>query len=329
MILLPRIILCLSSFCFLNAGYADQTQTAPTVTAKQFNDWMKEVSNWGRWGEQDELGTLNLITPQKRIAAATLVKAGISVSLSRTVNTVKAADNPTPLQHTMNETGAGEHDSSTDTYSIHYHGLGHSHHDALCHMFDQGKMYNGYSQKTITSSGCAKDSILAVKSGIFTRGILIDIPWLRGQTSLKPGTPIISEELDLWEKTTGIKVQAGDVLLVRTGRWEARKKSGVIDLQTGMSGLHASTITWLRARDIAAIGSDGITDVVPSGHAKELAPLHKLIIVALGTTLFDNLDLDALSQTAKAQQRWEFLFTAAPLAVDRGTGSPINATAVF
>lgn len=246
------------------------------------------------------------------------------------MGTVKAVDNPTPLKHTMDETGTrGKYESATDTYSVHYHGLGHTHHDALCHMFHDGKMYNGYSKLIVTDDGCAKNSVLAIKNGIFTRGVLIDIPWLRGQNMLEPGTAIYREELELWEKTTGIKIRSGDVLLVRTGRWLAREKNGVIDLQTGMAGLHASTISWLHSRNVAAVGSDGITDVVPSGYASEMAPLHKLIIVGLGATLFDNLDLDELSQMAQKHNRWQFLFTTAPLAVDRGTGSPINPIAVF
>jgi kynurenine formamidase len=309
---------------------ADDHSPARVFDAAQFDQWMNNNSNWGRWGKTDERGALNLITTKERVAAATLVQSGSVVSLARVMSTVKEVDNPTPLLHTMDETGTrGEHDSATDTYSVHYHGLGHTHHDALCHMFHNGKMYNGYSKLIVTEDGCEKNSILAIKKGIFTRGVLIDIPWLRGEKFLKPGSAIYAQELELWEKTTGINIRSGDVLLVRTGRWLARQQTGVIDLKSGMAGLHASTINWLYSRNVAAIGSDGITDVVPSGYAKELAPLHKLIIVGLGATLFDNLDLDELSQTAQEHKRWEFLFTTTPLAVDRGTGSPINPIAVF
>jgi kynurenine formamidase len=308
---------------------ADQHPPTRAISAQQFERWMTEVSNWGRWGQDDELGTLNLVTPEKRTQAAALVKAGLTVSLSRTINTVKSVDNPRPLSHTMDETGANANDSATDTYSIHYHGLGHSHLDGLCHMFHKGKMYNGYSQGLVTEMGCAKDSILSIKNGIFTRGVLIDIPWLRGLSELPAGTAIMAEELDLWEKTTGIHIQSGDVLLVRTGRWVTRKRLGALDLTSGMAGLHGSTIHWLKARDIAVIGSDGITDAIPSGIDTELAPLHKLIITSLGTPLLDNLDLDTLTSTAQTLGRWQFLLTANPLAVQGGTGSPINAVAIF
>ena len=332
MILTLRVffILYFSYIFTAQLATSDEHASVQAFDGIQFDKWMNDNSNWGRWGKDDQLGTINLITSKERIAAAELVKTGSVVSLSRVMGTVKTLDNPTPLQHTMNETGdRSEHGAATDTYSVSYHGFGHSHYDALCHMFHRGKMYNGYSKLIVTDDGCKKNSVLGIKNGIFTRGVLIDLPWLRNQKMLQPGTAVYTEELELWEKTTGVEIRSGDVLLLRTGRWLAREQNGVIDLETGIAGLHASTINWLHSRNVAVIGSDGITDVIPSGSTDELAPLHKLIIVSLGTTLFDNLDLDELSQIARKHNRWEFLFTTAPLAVKGGTGSPINPIAVF
>src|SRR5262249_1234390 len=139
-----------------------------TVTKADVDRWMTELSNWGRWGKQDQVGTVNLITAAKRKQAAALVKEGISVSLARTVETKSAPDNGNPFQHTVQNTGANplEGAYSMDTYSVLYHGFGHTHMDALCHMFYQGKMYNGFSQNEVTKEGAQQLSIANFKDGI-------------------------------------------------------------------------------------------------------------------------------------------------------------------
>src|SRR5690349_1203386 len=162
-----------------------------TVTPEQYERWKKELSNWGRWGKEDQLGAINLITPAKRKQAAALVTEGVSVSLARDTEKEKAVDNPNPFAHEMIWTGSNSPTPySLDAYSVTYHGFAHTHMDALCHMFYQGKMFNGFSQKEVTDKGANKLAIAHLKGGIFTRGILMDIPKLKGVPYLEPGTPI-------------------------------------------------------------------------------------------------------------------------------------------
>jgi kynurenine formamidase len=190
----------------------------------------------------------------------------------------------------------------------------------------KGKMFNGVPRSTATDEGCASLSILDLKQGIAIRGVLIDIPRLKNLDYLQPGTAIYAEDIEAWERHSGIKVRAGDLLLLRTGRW-----AGNQDRATPRSGagFHASVAPWLKRRDIALIGSDYATDVAPSGIDGTSLPLHQLLIVAMGVRILDNLDLEALAQEAAKRKRWEFLVTMAPLPIAGGTGSPINPIATF
>ena len=303
-----------------------------SLTKADIDRWMTELSNWGRWGEEDELGALNLITSAKRKQAAALVKEGISVSLALDTNKERAVDNPSPFKHKMNRTGLnnpGQFASASDTYTVNYHGYAHTHIDSLCHMFYQGKMFNGFSQKEVTEKGARRLGIRNVKNGIFTRGILIDIPRLKGVPYLEPGTPIYPEDLEAWERQAGVKVSSGDVVFIRTGRWSRREALGAWNVSENSAGLYASCAKWLKERDVAMIGSDAASDMMPSGIEGVRQPIHQLVLIAMGVHIFDNCDLEALSEAAAQRQRWEFLLTAAPIAVTGGTGSPLNPIATF
>jgi len=304
-------------------------QSNHRLEKKDVDKMMKDLSNWGRWGKDDQIGALNLITPAKRKQAAALVRDGISVSLSRDIETEQAVDNPSPFKHEMNRTGADPGQFSVDTYSVLYHGYAHTHMDSLCHMFYEGKMFNGYPKESIGKDGAAKLSIAGVKNGIFTRGILMDIPRLKGVKYLEPKTPIYPEDLEAWEKQAGIKVGAGDVVFIRTGRWARRAAKGAWNVSSESAGLHASCARWLRQRDVAMVGSDAASDVMPSQVEGVVQPIHQLLLISMGVMIFDNCDLEALSAAAAERKRWEFLLTSSPLAVKKGTGSPLNPTAVF
>ncbi|MCZ6708944.1 MAG: cyclase family protein, partial [Gammaproteobacteria bacterium] len=155
------------------------------------------------------------------------------------------------------------------------------------------------------------------------------VPWLKGVDYLEPGSVITIEDLEAWEKKTGIRVRSGDVLLVRTGRWERVRQEGQWNFLESAAGMHASVAPWLKARDVVMIGCDGVSDVMPSGFENKLNPLHELVIVGLGMPILDNLDLDALARASASRGRWEFLFVGAPLRVPGGTGSPLNPLAIF
>jgi kynurenine formamidase len=310
----------------LPAGrFASRAATSHVVTEAEYDRWKKDLSNWGRWGKDDEIGTLNLITPAKRKQAAGLVKEGFSVSLAADTDTVKAVDNPNPYEVKMLGIGM-------DQIAVAYHGITHTHLDSLAHINDNGVFYNGYKPDadTVLKQRHSKNSIHNVKNGIFTRGILIDIPRLKGVPYLEPGTPIYVEDLEAWEKKAGVKVGAGDALFVRTGVWARRKAMGPWlrgRAEGGRSaGLDPSVIPWLRQRDIAIMGSDHPQYVSPS-YLRGAA--HDFALLYLGIHLFDNCDLEALADAAAARKRWEFLLTAAPLAIPGGTGSPANPIATF
>jgi kynurenine formamidase len=313
------------------AGQLASAQSNRNVTAAMVDQWMTELSNWGRWGSQDQMGAVNLITPAKRKQAAALVKDGVSVSLARNTETEKAADNDSPFVHTMTSTGknALQGSYSMDLITVSYHGWAHTHMDSLCHMFYKGKMYNGFPQTDVTSQGATKLAVTNFKNGILSRGILMDIPRLKGVPYLAPGTPIYPEDLDAWEKKAGVRVGSGDIVLIRTGRWAARDAKGPWPISTNAAGLYASCTKWLKARDVAVLGSDGASDVMPSGVAGVTQPIHQLVLIAMGMPIFDNLDLEAVSAEADKRQRWEFHLSAAPLAVVGGTGSPFNPIATF
>ncbi len=306
------------------------------VTAETVEAWMQELSNWGRWGEDDELGALNLITPEKRRQAAALVEHGISVSLAHETIKEFAPDVTSPFLHEVPSTGANAEGSfSVDTYSVLYHGYAHSHMDALCHMWNEsgaapGRMYNGFGKETVTEAGCGKLGIgVVAREGVFTRGVLIDVPRLRGVPYLEPGDAIRTEDLDAWLEQTGTEVGAGDVVFIRTGRWARRAEMGPWDIGSNSAGLHVSAARWLKERDVAALGSDAASDLLPSGVEGVTHPVHLLVLVAMGMPIFDNADLEALAAEAARLERWDFLLTAAPIRVPGGTGSPLNAIATF
>jgi kynurenine formamidase len=304
-------------------------QDGEPVTRETIDRWMVELSNWGRWGPDDQLGTLNLITPERRVEAARLVTRGVSVSLAHDYLKERAPDVSSPLVQEMR--GVDEPGTwVTDFLEMAYHGHAHSHLDALCHMWHEGKAYRGVlHSEAATAEGCLELGVTALKDGVVGRGVLMDIARLRGVDYLEPGTPIFAADLEEWERVSGVRVQSGDVLLVRAGRWARRAEEGPWPTAALAAGLHASAVPWLRERGVAMIGSDYTNDVLPHGIEGVVMPVHQLTLIALGMPIFDNLDLEAVARAAAEAGRWEFLFVAAPLRIPGGTGSPLNPLAIF
>jgi kynurenine formamidase len=303
--------------------------TAPTAAraprnAEEFDALFQQVKNWGRWGADDELGAANLVTAATRKRAVALAKDGLTVSLAHNPLTDKADDNASPFEHTMNK------GFTTDTYRVSYHGYAHSHIDALCHILYKDQTYNGYARETVnTEKGCAKLGIDHLKQGVVTRGVLLDIPSLKGVPYLEPGTAVHAEDVEAWEKKAGVKVGPGDAILLRTGRWARRDTLGPWPVGRSAAGFHASIATWLKARGVAFVGSDAASEVVPTLVEGINLPVHTLVITALGINILDNQDLERLSETAAKLKRWEFMLTINPVPVTGGTGSPLNTLAVF
>jgi kynurenine formamidase len=190
-------------------------------------------------------------------------------------------------------------------------------------------MYNGFSQREVTDKGAAKLSVITMKNGIFTRGVLMDFPRLFGVNYLKGARAIYPEDLEAWERKTGVKVESGDAVFIRTGRWARWQAEGEWDVEQDSAGLHVSCMPWFKSRDVALLGSDLALDVMPSRVEGIRLPVHLVTLVGMGVPILDNCDLEALGEATAARNRWDFLLTLAPLAVDGGTGTPINPTATF
>jgi kynurenine formamidase len=334
-LLMGVFIACASGVAAMGRVPAQAQQSTPLMTPgpaaartprnlAEFDQMFTQISNWGRWGKDDELGSANLVTPAKRKQALGLVKEGITVSLAHNPLTEAAEDNTSPFEFTMNR------GLTTDTYKVSYHGYAHSHLDALCHFSYKDQTYNGFAKSAVnTEKGCTKLGIQNLKNGVLTRGILIDVARLKGVPYLDPGTPVFVEDLEAWEKKAGIKVSAGDAIFLRTGRWARREKLGPWAVSRNAAGFHASVAPWMKARGVAFVGSDDAQDVVPTLVEGITLPVHTLLIAALGINLLDNQDLEALAETAARLNRWEFMIAFAPVPVTNGTGFPINAIATF
>ena len=310
-----------------------QDRARAPVTPADYLRWRTELRNWGRWGPNDQKGTANLITPAKVQSSARLVRSGIVVSLAHPVPQQQAADVPAgAIFHRT--TNAISETNTTDTYQVSYHGLATSHTDAFCHFFFQGQMYNGYPVKdNITpETGCKNGSIMSRAGGIVTRGVLYDMPQLKGVQWIEPGTPITRADLEAWERRSGVKVGPGDVIFLYVGRWKRRAAMGPVAGQ--VAGYYADTIPFFKERDIAFAGHDMNIDWSPRpGWGVEqgipVNPVHQALLVWLGAGIVENLDLEELAATARRLNRYEFMLTFAPLPVEGGTGSPVNPLAIF
>lgn len=299
-----------------NAGGQDVGAQAnlSEVTKDQFDEWMTELSNWGRWGDDDERGVLNLITEEKRRQAGALVQTGTTVSLAHPIDRQPAEETrPVNTNGAMTNRFVVQGDFLFERQEIAYHGSNLSHFDALCHVSYNGKLYNGldFAEVVTEDGGCSKLSVNSAEEGIVTRGILLDIPETRVRMS----------DIEAFEQRTGITISSGDALLLRT------KRPGGEPVEFGGAGYEPSLIPFFKERDIALLGAD-----VPQegGNIPGLfIPIHTFTIVALGMNLLDNLALHELAETAERLNRWEFMLVVEPLRVERGAGSPVNPVAIF
>ena len=201
------------------------------MSAMEFDQLFEKVCNWGRWGPDDELGTLNLITPSHVRGAASLVRSGRTVSMAIPVNVVAGPDNPRPAVHYMAQTHdtaskLGEPSFALDYAGCEFHGDCHTHMDALSHIGYKCKLYNGKPASSVSSTGPELMDITSYAHGIVGRGVLLDIPRLRGVKWLEPGEAVMSEELEAAEKAQGVRLGEGDIFLFRTGHHQRRLELG-------------------------------------------------------------------------------------------------------
>ena len=301
---------------------------SPGVSEADVLGYMQTLSNWGRWGPDDELGTLNFITPEKRAAAAQATHSGRIVSLAHDLNTRTQPNNPRPAVHLMLLQTAIS--GSADFLGVAFHGYATSHIDALCHVAWEGKTYNNRPVSEIAPTGAPHNSVHAWREGIVSRGVLLDVAGAKGRDWLAATDAVHVEDLEEAERFGNVRVEEGDILLVRVGQWARMEAQGwetpYIDPRTGLA---ADCLPWLYERRVAAYGGDCF-DAIPSGYARMHMPLHTVGIAAMGLPLMDNLSVEPLAAACREEEgQYSFLLTIAPLRVRGGTGSPVNPIAVF
>ncbi|MFJ8016131.1 cyclase family protein [Streptomyces sp. NPDC096339] len=285
----------------------------------------------------DRRGALGHLTPERVVAATAEVRSGRTVSLAAPVETLAGADNPEPARHRMIEPSGGETGASggaglhfaRDRFAMNVHGDADSHLDALCHVLFDGALYNGVPASSVTSEGAGALCVEAVRDGIVGRGVLLDVPRLRGVPWLEPGEHVTAADLAGAEAAQGVRVGPGDVLFVRVGHRLRRRELGAWDAARARAGLHPTAVRFLAERRVAALGSDGNNDTAPSAVASVDFPVHVLAVHAMGLHLMDYLQFEELAPACADAGRWSFLCVVAPLRLPSATGSPVNPIAVL
>lgn len=317
--------------------HTSKSKSSP-MSLEEFDALFESLKNWGRWGPEDEKGTLNYITPEKITAAATLVKSGRSVSMEIPLNTQAGPDNPVPVLHYMSTThdvdvGSGELlRFATDFLGIQFHGDCHTHIDALCHIAYKGQLYNGHPAAMVTSRGSLGLDITTLGDGVVGKGVLIDVPKYRGVNWIEPGEAITREEIEAIEESQGVRLSEGDIMVFRTGHHRRRLELGAWDpgyTGEGRAGLDPYSLTLLHERKVAVFLPDGDGETVPSPMEEIEYPIHPLQVTAMGMTVADSLQFEELAKVCEEEGRWEFMVVLAPLQLPKATGSPFNPIAIF
>jgi kynurenine formamidase len=284
------------------------------------------LSNAGRWGADDERGTLNFISPELVVRASRLVRSGRIVSASHDINFSVTPRNPRPGLHQM--LYREDRPSTADSVTIHCHGYSMTHIDALCHVTLDGLTYNDRKfDDVVTRDGLTFGSVLPLAAGIATRGVLLDIPRARGQQWLGRDATVSVSDLEAAEEAAAVSVGEGDALVVRIGL-DARERPGDQLPNDERTGLGPDCIEWLYDRKVAIFGGD-CAERLPSGDPEWIHPLHSIGIGRMGLVLVDNIAVETLAEVCEAERRWEFFFTVAPLRLPRATGSAVNPLCIF
>jgi kynurenine formamidase len=281
------------------------------------------LSNWSRWGDDDQKGTLNLITSEMIKAAAGLVHTGKTYSLSVPLETFGAQWPPRhkmwrTTEYTKNRVGRN---SSGDALVMHSHSGTHI--DALCHIWYDDKLYNGFEAgEHMTSHGITRNSIDKLPF-LVGRGVLLDIAGWKGVDHLELGEAVTAEDLDACAAKQCVDIRTGDILLVRTGWINMLAKDRAL-FDAGEPGIDESTLPWLERHDVAAVGADNLAVEVLDSIPPDDLPVHRIGIRDLGLDLIENLNLNAMA----ADRAYESLIVIAPLQITGGAGSPVNPIAI-
>jgi kynurenine formamidase len=296
-------------------------------TEQELRHLFNNLKNWGRWGPDDELGTVNLVTQTRSLAAAELVESGRVVSLAFDLDTHESDKNYMPTVHRMLHSTAASV-TAVDQVTIVPHSFAVTHLDAVSHSNFDGHLYNGRTvDDTIDRFGIQQGSIGALYQGVVSRGVFLDVASARGVPWLEPGEYITEDDLDAAESLSGVTVEPGDVILVRAGigAWEAEHGPETITLRAGLSPW---CLRWLRERDVAVYGGDCF-ERLPLPYQRYPWAFHQIAQASIGLVLLDNVDMEPLAAACTAEGRDTFMIALAPLRLQGGTGSALNPLAVF
>ncbi|MFH8572619.1 cyclase family protein [Streptomyces sp. NPDC017993] len=304
----------------------------PRLTEDEFDVLYRRLRSCAAWATTDR-GALDALTPARVVAAAREVRTGRTVTLAAPVETLPGPDNPEPARHRMN--GQPEEDTSgglhfaMDRFAMNVHGDADSHIDALCHVIYDGTLHGGVAASSVTADGATALSIETARDGIVGRGVLLDIPRLRGVPWLEPGDHVTTDDLLAAETAQHVRVTEGDLLFVRVGHRRRRAELGPWHTAHERAGLHPSALEFLADRRVAVLGGDGNNDTAPSSTEGVAFPVHVLAVHAMGVHLLDYLQFEDLAPVCEAEGRWSFLCVIAPLRLPDATGSPVNPIAVL
>lgn len=295
-----------------------ETRTVPELGA--------QLSNAGRWGADDEKGTLNFITEEATLRAAGLIRSGRVIAASHEFIMEATPAKPRPGYYRMlfRENGT----SACDAIMMECHGYEITHIDALAHVSMDGATYNDRPfGEVITRDGLAFGSVLPLADGIVTRGVLLDIPRSQDREYLERGEEVSVEDLERAEAKAGLTVGRGDALIVRTGLAARERVTGAMSAAE-RAGVGKDCIEWMYRREIATFGGDCF-EKLPSGEEGYSHPLHSVGIARMGLVLIDHIAVEELSEVCVQEDRWEFFFSVAPLRIPKATGSAVNPLCIF
>jgi kynurenine formamidase len=303
-----------------------ETRRARDLTEDELEALYRRCSNTGRWGADDELGTLNYITPEKRVAAAQLVTSGEVVSAGRDLSKQQSKVDPRPVQHMVMYNGGGP--GISDYFTIAPHGMVTTHLDALCHFSVGDMLYNNRKRsETVSANGAAWGSVHAVKNGIFTRGVLLDVATARGVPWYESDEYVTVADFEAAEKRQHLRVETGDTIFVRTGMERMEQEQGLQDVYP-RAGLHAECVEWMHEREVSVYGGDCI-EKLPYPSERFPSAFHMIALVSMGLPILDWPALTELQEACERLNRWDFLLTTAPLRLPGGTSSPLNPLCLF